>query len=381
MVQSDNRLANLEEEMKLLKTEISRTLIDLRTLVMSETAPFREEGTGRPPEPGPRESPSTVRIEHSESVSQLADAPPAVSQPQQPAMAAQPPPVPAGPAYVAPQAPQPFAYPSAAGTDQGRRIIEQERRLAEQDRRMAEQEVRMAAMGRGVSARDVGHGDYEPAESHRTGPPEYWNAADDQERARSPVPVRTRSSTPDRGERDRRRQDQPGNEPDWPGQPNQTEDLSPRNAGINGERYTREQDPDEGYNPMGQNGQGDPVYEEYAELFMETREPDPRADRNIGPLEVDFNLLSSLVGWTSMAKQRVGQQRLNDVVELYLQTRRSSPGLRELLMLISNIVEEVPQGDATDPQECLDLLAQLHGILAQDLPMIDIQRRQLAVSE
>ena len=363
MVQSDKRIATLEEEMKLLKTEISRTLIDLRTIVMTETTPFKEEGTGRLSDRGSYESPPTVRTERSEVVTQVAPEaapanPPGLSQPQQPAMTAQPPPVPAGPAYS-----------DAAGADQERRIIEQERRIAEQDRRMAEQDRRMADMSREVSARDVGS-------------PQHWNAEDEQERDRTPVPDLSRPSTPDHGESGRHRwREQHDNAPDWPGQPNHTDDLSPSNAGINGERYAQEQEPDEVYDPRGQNVQGNPVYDEYAELFMETRGHEPRAERNLAPLGVDVNLLSCLVGWTSMAKRRVGQQRLNDIVGLYLHTRGSSAGLKELLTLISDTVEEVPQGDDTGPQECVDLLAQLHGILAQDLPMIDIPRMQSAVSE
>ena len=378
MVQSDNRLAALEDEMKLLKTEISRTLIDLRTLVMTETTPFREERTGRLSDRGSYESPPTVGTEPSEAVRQVApEAAPAdpsgPSQPQQPAVTAQQQqPVPAGPAYSAPpvsQVPQPSAYPGAASGDQERQLIEQERRIAEQDRRMAEQDRRMADMNRGVSPRDMG-------------PPQNWNAEYERERDRTSVPDLSRPSTPDHGESGRhRRREQQDNAPDWPGQPNHTDDLSPSNAGINGERYTQEQEPDEVYDPRGQNVQGNPVYDEYAELFMETREHEPRAERNLAPHGVDVNLLSCLLGWTSMAKRRVGQQRLNDIVGLYLHTRGSSAGLKELLTLISDTVEEVPQGDDTGPQECVDLLAQLHGILAQDLPMIDIPRMQSAVSE
>ena len=234
---------------------------------------------------------------------------------------------------------------------------------------MAEQDRRMADMSRGVSGRDMG-------------PPQHWNTEVEQERDGAPVPDRSRPSTPDHGESGRhRRREQHDNAPDWPGQPNHTEDLSPSNAGINGGRHTQEQDPDEEYDPRERTVQGNPVYDDYAELFMETGEHEPRPERNLAPLGVDVNLLSCLVGWTSMAKRRVGQQRLNDIVGLYLHTRGSSPGLKELLTLISDTVEEVPQGDDTGSQECVDLLAQLHGILAQDLPMTDIPRMQSAVSE
>ena len=407
MVQSDNKLATLEEEMKLLKTEISRTLIDLRALVMADTAPFREAGSGRLPSSGSHESPSTVGTDRSEAVRQVAPEavpvdPSGGSRPQQPAMAAQPPLVPGGLAYSVPQVPpvpQPFAYPDGVGADQERRIIEQERRMAEQDRRMVEQESRMAEMGRGVSARDMGSGNeerisrrpgvrgehqdaeyYDPVELRHPGRGQHHDDKDGDEG--NGTGVLTRSEPADSlGQSVRRQREEPHqDEPDQQLQPNHNSATSrggPKKSGrsVNGEQNQHLED-----NSERRNGPRGSVYDEYAELFGEVPEQDHPEDPGFGPLAVDVNLISCLVGWTSVAKRRVGQERLNEVVELYLQTRCPPPGLRELLTVISDMVGEVPQGDGTGSQESVDLLAQLHGILAQDLPLIEIPRMPLVVS-
>ena len=93
---------------------------------------------------------------------------------------------------------------------------------------------------------------------------------------------------------------------------------------------------------------------------------------------LDVNLLSSLVHWTSVAKQRVGEQQLRDILELYIQSRHSRPELQELLLHISTIVEEVPDEPVAGREQCVDLMFHLHGILTGGLPVVQIPQMQFA---
>lgn len=78
---------------------------------------------------------------------------------------------------------------------------------------------------------------------------------------------------------------------------------------------------------------------------------------------MDINLVASLVRWASIAKQRVGEDRLHDILDLYLQSGHATPGLRELLTQISGMADAMlPESNQT-AQECVDLISHLHGIL------------------
>ena len=91
-----------------------------------------------------------------------------------------------------------------------------------------------------------------------------------------------------------------------------------------------------------------------------------------GPSAMDLNLVSSLVRWASIAKHRVGEQRLSDIVELYIQSRDAPPGLKEALLHITSIVDDqAPQAGQTT-QETLDLIAHLHGILTATVPVPEV---------
>ena len=87
---------------------------------------------------------------------------------------------------------------------------------------------------------------------------------------------------------------------------------------------------------------------------------------------MDINLVASLVRWASVAKQRVGEQRLNDILELYLRSGHPTPGSRELLTYISEMADAMPPGANQTAQECVDLMSHLHGILTGALPILRV---------
>ena len=47
MAENDVRLESLEDEVKVLKGEVKRTLVDLRALLMREDSPLGESGAAR----------------------------------------------------------------------------------------------------------------------------------------------------------------------------------------------------------------------------------------------------------------------------------------------------------------------------------------------
>ena len=120
------------------------------------------------------------------------------------------------------------------------------------------------------------------------------------------------------------------------------------------------------------------VYDEYWELLKETREAPASVGETPGGPPLDVNLLSSLVHWTSVAKRRVGEQQLKDILELYIQSRHSRPELQELLLHISTMVEEPPNEPLEGPEQCVDLMFHLHGILTGGLPVVQIPQMQFA---
>ena len=84
---------------------------------------------------------------------------------------------------------------------------------------------------------------------------------------------------------------------------------------------------------------------------------------------MDLNLVSNLVRWASMAKYKVGEKRLSDIIELYAQSRNAPPGLSKALIHIASIVDDQPPETGQTAQETMDLIAHLHGILTASLPV------------
>ncbi|MBM3943113.1 MAG: hypothetical protein FJ316_09365 [SAR202 cluster bacterium] len=82
-----------------------------------------------------------------------------------------------------------------------------------------------------------------------------------------------------------------------------------------------------------------------------------------------MNVISSLVNWISLAKQKLRESQLKDLLELYLQSGHSRPGLRELLLHLQGIVAPAPEAAGSPTSEWMDLMFQLHGILTGGLPI------------
>ena len=95
---------------------------------------------------------------------------------------------------------------------------------------------------------------------------------------------------------------------------------------------------------------------------------------------MDLNLVSNLVRWASMAKYRVGEKRLSDIIELYAESRNAPPGLSKALMHIASIVDDQPPESGQAAQETMDLIAHLHGILTASLPVSAVPQIQGRIS-
>lgn len=97
---------------------------------------------------------------------------------------------------------------------------------------------------------------------------------------------------------------------------------------------------------------------------------------DIGPASVDvagsirnINLLSNLLYWCSLAKRRIGPDKLEMFLELYTRWGVPSLRLKETITFIASMVGDDNQGNGQSPQgqgsaqDWIDLMLQLHGIL------------------
>ncbi len=473
MAESDTRLETLEDEVKVLKGEVKRTLVDLRALLMREDSPLADAGFSRrapapeppapkkevaevvtevvaptpvvQPEPAPVEATPPTPVTASPGPSAPPEAPPI------PVMASPGPGVPPGapPAPLTPvpgpgPAPDSFAFPVAtqavapppqAYPDPGpgpgplpaspafqdppgpgpdlAGLAEQERRLADQERRIAEQEIRMAQREQDMEESSRGEGQPQS--------PEWVEETEDAE-VENPSPAKSLSKKakdlkPGPGpkleivktapvnavaviEEEELETASPDLMPDLLGvgapqvapsspSPRHSETEPGKRIGERRAKVARKQEglemelgeldkiathPTDTPSPE---TRGVNVYDEYWELLKETRDMPASGELPSGP-PLDVNLLSSLVHWTSVAKQRVGEQQLRDILELYIQSRHSRPELQELLLHISTIVEEVPKEPVDNREQCMDLMFHLHGILTGGLPVIQIPQMQFA---
>ena len=184
MAENDTRVDSLEDEVKVLKGEVRRTLVDLRALLMREDSPLNEGSLGRrstPVEWDPNEGSPQTRMDVTETVRQGPGNGAGPAGPDKPApepAAARPnPPQPAYPdqglgmvppqmgpqqwagwpgpqAAQAPPPPQVSPGLESAMAERERRMAEQEQRMAEQERRIADQEQKLASSERSQSSRD-----------------------------------------------------------------------------------------------------------------------------------------------------------------------------------------------------------------------------------
>ena len=126
------------------------------------------------------------------------------------------------------------------------------------------------------------------------------------------------------------------------------------------------------------NGVGSRVYDEYFQLLSETEESYGESYEASPIAPMDINLVASLVRWASIAKQRVGEDRLRDILELYLQSGHATPGLREVLTHILGMADAMPPETNQTAQECVDLISHLHGILTGALAIVNVPQMKIS---
>jgi hypothetical protein len=113
------------------------------------------------------------------------------------------------------------------------------------------------------------------------------------------------------------------------------------------------------------------IYDDYRELLEETRPTNTIEDHPVGP-PLDVNLMANLVYWASLAKQRVGETQLKDILQLYIQSGHSRPELQDLMLQICKMVDVESAIIEENGSDWVDLLFHLHGILTGGFPAIKI---------
>ena len=505
MAEVDSRVEALEDEIKVLKGEVRRTLVDLRALLMREDSPLHEGTFGRSAALQDMETggePTITRKEVSEMVRQeTAEAarppvpdtnpqsPPPPTNPAQPvsqgvgmAIPGSPFPgmpmaqspmwgvgggYPSAPPQAPPSAPQPpdpaiaererklaeqerrmeeqerrladqerrltsAAQPESAPqspdpaiAERERKLTEQERRMEEQGRQLADQEARLTSAARSEDARERDSDRRVPQEEPAQDSPEAAaprvqpekrrekkESHGDQDQEEHPPLSQVRSreyrgsdqvTTPHRrgSSSDREKPDSFDEAGDSDSEPpevsqgvwygdkipleNDTERVVQRRpedraSPVKPERplVNNGEGEEERTKAITSNDRGNRVYDEYNELLAETKELEGPDDGELRPIPLDVNLLSSLTHWTSVARNRVGEQRLMGILDLYSQSGHLSTSLRELLEQISGLVDGAHPDASEDVEGCMDLIFHLHGILAGGLAIGQVQQAKPA---
>jgi len=338
MAETDIRLETLEDEVKVLKGEVKRTLVDLRALLMREDSPLGEGALARRmamQNPGPGQSPGPGN-----EAPGPAAVPPLGREAAAPGPGALPGPAPqqaasqatpgAGPGPP-PAAPFPhgFAPSGAPPADNSVAAAQLERTQAEQERHMAEHDRKMA--------------DFE-------------------------------------------NEDEPALPP---GRSRLSSRVDPKGSLKRNSRLVREAGGAEvpGENKSDSRGKSERVtsiYDEYRELLEETRPTHTQTqtieDEPVGP-PLDVNLMANLVYWACLAKQRVGEAQLKDILQLYIQSGHSRPELQDLLSHICKMVDVESAVIEENGSDWVDLLFHLHGILTGGFPVMKIPYVRLPAQE
>ena len=177
MAEVDTRVETLEDEIKVLKGEIRRTLVDLRALLMREDSPLNErtiasmspsENAESAGEPAVTRTEVTEMLRQESAETSRPAAPdsqpqsnppgpnPSQSMPQGPGMMGQVPafagmPPMQNPMWAAGSMPAPPPAPAPIAPSPDPAFAERERRLADQERRMEEQERRLVDQERNIA--------------------------------------------------------------------------------------------------------------------------------------------------------------------------------------------------------------------------------------
>lgn len=390
MADSDRKLEVLEDELKLLKGEVKKTLVDLRAFIMKEESPIHDRlDMGRPFRNG-EEQPAggMISIASSEPdgadrqrIAELEDqvrylknaTPPTAATPQPSPVYPPPqgyPQAPAAPPWAGmpagyvgapippmPQAPVPFPVQTTP-----QQPVPRESRRPKDD--PAGQYPDEPGPGPQASSPAIEKAPPPPAwdeqASWATSPEGNYGPGQAQSEAAPPTPLRRPSAQPVEA-----RQGEPTEAP--------VEHASPGNDSRRREIYqrepvrpvaSREPDPLGRESPQRQHQSNGHVSPQAGAAVAPRLEGLYPYEGTEGVVSLDVNLVASLVRWVSMAKSRMGQQGLMDLAELYTRACRPGPGLLKLVTHIGGMVGHGEPGIQKDPTfEVLDLLQQLHGIL------------------
>ncbi len=396
MAETDTRLETLEDEVKVLKGEVKRTLVDLRALLMREDSPLGEAAIAKRmamqnqiPAPA-NEEPNPVEAVANQPVAQAPASPPAApapapspgpgpGAPPQPVAMPGPGPMPgpgASPAGQPFPMPQPGVAPGPPPADNSAIVAQEEMLMAEQERKMAD--------------RVLTERERITAEAEEENHPRKKNP---------PQPVRAEEELVDEIEEEELEEELPKPMPKKrPASPRsvmaepvdeledeELEEVKPRPS-KNGRSKLVEDLVDEAEEETGDEGNKSDskgkservtsIYDEYRDLLEETKLSQPIEDNPVGP-PLDVNLLSNLVYWAALAKQRVGEEQLKDILQLYIQSGHSRPELQDLLLHISNMVDADPLDADESTTDWVDLMFHLHGILTGGFPVVKIPHIRL----
>ena len=300
MAESETRLETLEDEVRVLKGEVKRTLVDLRALLMSEDSPLSPKALTRRAPKGASGAPDRNvagpgwEEESEEAASGIADISPADSL--------------SGPGFNLPLDDLPSGPPQAGsspipGLYTGDSTPNQKDQ-SESAEQMPDQID--APVSKGVAELEV-------ISNHHAGQEAEVPPAEEK-----PAPAHSSLNLNGRGRLTRDEKEQPSGTPE-------------------------------------QGSRANSVYDEYRELLEETRQTHPIEDEPVGP-PLDINLLSNLVHWAALAKQRVGEDQMKDILQLYIQSGHSRPELQDLLLQVSRMVDVDPLGVREGHREWVDLM-------------------------
>ena len=386
MAGSDKRVEVLEDELKLLKGEVKRTLVDLRAFIMREDSPLNERlsfaATAAPPAPTPtNETVVKERMENTSKVEALQEELNALKKEKAESSS---PPAQDNSALEALReemnALRKEKTASSSPSIQDNRALEalqeelKSQRRDRQDSGMAPQPAYQPPPGQGNWAA-TGYGPAgstppapapQPMESatsehsqptgrvSRTTEPDERGYQYEDEAERSSLEVRNSRSRPayadeyegSYGEDDAA---EAANDP-------RQRRRYPEEASTGRQRrgYPEDSSPDPTERRR-QNGMKDKVrpygrenghrweYEEYEEdAWAAPRSgdgPSPR-DRAVGTDSLDVNLVSNLLRWAYQAKRRLGPEGLMELLELYLRSGHHPRELRDVISFICSMVEE-----------------------------------------
>lgn len=369
---TENRINELENELKLLKGEVKKTLVDLRAFVMRQDSPLNESarlpkslaGVGTGSTQGQRvEEGRAAEASPGAPVARRPGAPPQPGTP--PDAPGQPPqggpgPSQGGPSVWAPSGPG--TPPAGGGWDP-------------------------APNGKGQAGPGSPAAQGWEWDGGRSGEPSGGPAADAGERSgdderpgRERMQAAQNGGEAARGGRVRRDPEARGEE-----RSRGERDLDRRSRRRGASSRGDGRHPREGRSAHARGRDpawtGDPEDDDIAD---ERGGPDP--DVAAGSLSLlDTNLVANLVRWVSTTRSRVGMEGLQHLLSLYDASGHGTPALRQLLLQMADLVQEQPGGDAQPPSlECVDLMHQLHGILTSDqapLVLQSMDSRQLSEAE